>query len=292
MNLEDKIPSYLTGRTQLAATVVFAAFFAVVVLIVTVQYDTHNWFEIGPTATFGYTTLFILASILILSVSKRLMFRAARRVMLSWGRYIVWNLAEMAAIAILYTCLTAYLQGIGIISIPDVGVKVTLGRSFLITVLLTGIPYVIAGLYYAVQDRDNTIRLLNYGNVVTDTEPDPLEREKVTLFGDDGVMKLSISIRNIFYIESDDNYIKVWYADAGGEVKQYMLRCRLKTVEESFAGSPLVRCHRKYIVNLIRVDLISREKDGYYVKLDTPSLEPIPISKTYEAQVLLTFNSH
>ena len=292
MNLEDKIPSYLTGRTQLAATVVFAAFFAVVVLIVTVQYDTHNWFEIGPTATFGYTTLFILAGILILSVSKRLMFRAARRVMLSWGKYIVWNLAEMAAIAILYTGLTAYLQGIGLISIPDVGVKVTLGRSFLITVFLTGVPYVMAGLYYAVQDRDNTIRLLNYGNVVTDTEPDPLEREKVTLFGDDGVMKLSISIRNIFYIESDDNYIKVWYADAGGEVKQYMLRCRLKTVEESFAGSPLVRCHRKYIVNLMRVDLISREKDGYYVKLDTPSMDPIPISKTYEAQVLLTFNSH
>ena len=289
MNLEDKIPSYLTGRTQLAATVVFAAFFAVVVLIVTVQYDTHNWFEIGPTATFGYTTLFILASILILSVSKRLMFRAARRVMLSWGRYIVWNLAEMAAIAILYTCLTAYLQGIGIISIPDVGVKVTLGRSFLITVLLTGIPYVIAGLYYAVQDRDNTIRLLNYGNVVTDTEPDPLEREKVTLFGDDGVMKLSISIRNIFYIESDDNYIKVWYSDNKGGLQTYMLRCRLKTVEESFAGSDLIRCHRKFIVNMGKVKVLQKVGATYEITLDNEAIAPIPVTKTYIEGVLERF---
>ena len=62
-------------------------------------------------------------------------------------------------------------------------------------------------------------------------------------------------------------------------------------MEESFAGSPLVRCHRKYIVNLLRVSVISREKDGYYVKLDLSSVDPIPVSKTYEDQVLARFNS-
>ena len=291
MNLREYIPSYLCGRTQLAATVVFAALFAIVILLVTVVYDTQNWFSIGPDATFGYTTVFILGSIAILGVSKRLMYNATMRFSLIWITYILWNLAEMAAVAIFYTALTQHLFTIGLISVPNLGVPGTFARSFLITVFLLGVPYVMAGLYFGLRDRDNTIRLLNYGNVVTDAEPAPLEREKVTLFGDDGVMKLSISLKNLFYIESDDNYIKVWYADAGGEVKQYMLRCRLKTVEESFAGSPLVRCHRKYIVNLLRVSLISREKDGYYVNLDLAGAEPIPISKTYEEQVLSSFNS-
>ena len=291
MNLRDYIPSYLCGRTQLAATVVFATLFAIVVLLVTFYYDTHSWFSIGPTAAFGYTTLFILLSIFILAVSKRIMYRSTRRFTLDWGNYFLWNLTEMAVIAIIYTALTMHLQKTGVISIPDIGWQGTLLRSFLVTVLLIGIPYVIAGLYYAVQDRDNTIRLLNYGNVVTDSELSPLDREKITLFGEDGVMKLSISLMKLFYIESDDNYIKVWYSDSAGEVKQYMLRCRLKTVEESFAGSPLVRCHRKYIVNLLRANVISREKDGYYVKLDLPSAEPIPVSKTYEEQVLSRFNS-
>ena len=291
MNLRERIPSYLTGATQLAATVVFAALFAIVVLMVTVYYDSHSWFSVGPNATFGYTTAFILAAIAVLMVSKRLMYRSTRRFTLDWGSYLLWNLSEAVVIALLYTGLTMHLISIGLISIPDLGFQATLLRSFIITTLLIGVPYVIAGLYYALRDRDNTIRLLNYGNIVTDSEPSPLDREKITLFGEDGTMKLSISLMNLFYIESDDNYIKVWYADAGGGVKQYMLRCRLKTVEESFAGSPLVRCHRKYIVNLLRVSVISREKDGYYVNLDLSTVDPIPVSKTYEEQVLARFNS-
>lgn len=291
MNLRERIPSYLTGATQLAATVVFAALFAVIALTVTVYYDSHSWFSVGPNATFGYTTAFILSAIAVLLVSKRLMYRSTRRFTLDWGSYLLWNLTEVIVIALLYTGLTMHLFSIELISIPNLGFQATLLRSFIITTLLIGVPYLIAGLYYALRDRDNTIRLLNYGNIVTDSEPSPLDREKITLFGEDGTMKLSISLMNLFYIESDDNYIKVWYADAGGGVKQYMLRCRLKTVEESFAGSPLVRCHRKYIVNLLRVSVISREKDGYYVKLDLSSVEPIPVSKTYEEQVLARFNS-
>ncbi|MBQ3711119.1 MAG: DNA-binding protein [Bacteroidales bacterium] len=291
MNLRERIPSYLTGATQLAATVVFAALFAVIALTVTVYYDSHSWFSVGPNATFGYTTAFILAAIAVLMLSKRLMYRSTRRFTLDWGSYLLWNLAEVVVIALLYTGLTMHLFSIELISIPNLGFQATLLRSFIITALLIGVPYLIAGLYYALRDRDNTIRLLNYGNIVTDSELSPLDREKITLFGEDGTMKLSISLKNLFYIESDDNYIKVWYSDSAGEVKQYMLRSRLKTVEESFAGSPLVRCHRKYIVNLLRVDMVSREKDGYYVKLDLSSAEPIPVSKTYEEQVLARFNS-
>lgn len=291
MKLNEHIPSYLCGRTQLAATVVFATLFAIVVMLVTFYYDSHSWFTIGPTAAFGYTTVFILTGVLALAVSKRIMYRSTRRFTLNWGSYILWNLAEAAVIAVIYTVLTMHLQKMEVISIPDIGWQGTLFRSFLVTLLLLGVPYLIAGLYYAVQDRDNTIRLLNYGNVVTDSELSPLDREKITLFGEDGVMRLSISLMNLYYIESDDNYIKVWYSDSAGEVKQYMLRCRLKTVEESFAGSPLVRCHRKYIVNLLRASVISREKEGYYIKLDLSSAEPIPVSKTYEEHVLSRFNS-
>ena len=70
-----------------------------------------------------------------------------------------------------------------------------------------------------------------------------------------------------------------------------MLRCRLKTVEESFAGSDLVRCHRKYIVNISKVDVLSREKEGYYIDLGIETAHALPVSRTYEASVLSRFNS-
>jgi DNA-binding LytR/AlgR family response regulator len=70
-----------------------------------------------------------------------------------------------------------------------------------------------------------------------------------------------------------------------------MLRCRLKTVEESFQDSDLVRCHRKYIVNMQHVKVLTREKEGYVVDLDLEGSDPIPVTKTYEENVLRRFNS-
>ena len=70
-----------------------------------------------------------------------------------------------------------------------------------------------------------------------------------------------------------------------------MLRCRLKTVEESFAESDLVRCHRKYIINISKVQVLSKEKDGYQLDLGVESIGAVPVSKTYEAAVLSRFNS-
>lgn len=291
MPLKERIPSYLLGKTQLTATVVFSVLFAMFVLLAVCPYDSSNWFQFGPTSLFGFTTIFILASIAIMAVSKRLMYRSRLLFTMTWGQYILWNAAEILLLALFYTSMTSYIASLDLIEIKDMDFGSLLLRNFVVLLFSLGVPYVISALYFANQDKDNTIRLMNYGNVVSDAYPVPQDQEKITLFGDDGLLKLSVSLKNLYYIESDDNYIKVWYSDMGGDIKQYMLRCRLKTVEESFSGSQLVRCHRKYIVNLTKVLLLSREKDGYYLKLDMPSADPIPISKTYEDTVISRFNS-
>ena len=131
---------------------------------------------------------------------------------------------------------------------------------------------------------------MSYENIVTDEAPKadtPLQ--KITLFDNSGSLKLSLSPENLYYIESDDNYIKVWYTDSKGELKQYMLRCRLKTVEESFKGSDLVRCNRKYIVNIKKVRLLHKESEGYVLDLDNESIPPLPVTKTYTDVVLSHF---
>ena len=115
--------------------------------------------------------------------------------------------------------------------------------------------------------------------------------EKITLFDNSGDLKLCVSASNLYYIESDDNYIVVWYTDSKGDLKRYMLRCRLKTVEESFRGSSLVRCHRKYIVNMDKVKVLRKEKDGNKGDLHQAPIAPIPITKTYSENVLSRFNN-
>ncbi len=135
------------------------------------------------------------------------------------------------------------------------------------------------------------MRLTNMGNVVSDYMTPAQDDKVITLADNEGVMKFSVRMKNIYYIEADDNYIKVWYDDHTGNVKQYMLRCRLKTVEESFAESDLVRCHRKYIINISRIQVLSKEKDGYQIDLGVDSIGAVPVSKTYEPMVLQKYNS-
>ena len=64
-------------------------------------------------------------------------------------------------------------------------------------------------MYYAIQDKNQIIRLMNYGNVVSDEAVPVSQLEKITLFDNSGDLKLCVSASNLYYIESDDNYIVV-----------------------------------------------------------------------------------
>ncbi len=70
----------------------------------------------------------------------------------------------------------------------------------------------------------------------------------------------------------------------------YMLRSRLKTIEDSFKDSSLLRCHRKYIVNTKKVKVLRKEADGYFIDLDNEAIPPIAVTRTYLANVINHFS--
>lgn len=291
MSLYDRIPGYLLEKFQLTSTVVFAALFSLVFMLISIPFSDNVWFSLNWTESFAYTVVFFLISLLVVCISKRIMFKTRNRIVLNLLQYILWNLVEVVVICVLYTLFTVQGGRLGIIQPSDDPTERIFLSAMAYVIISLGVPYVVAALYFAINDKNNTIRLLNYGNVVSDAEPSPLTEKKITLTDNNGLIKLSISLSNLFYIESDDNYIKVWYEDSTGELKMYMLRCKLKTVEESFADSDLMRCHRKYIVNMSKVRLMTRDKNGFLLDLDEGKVEPIPVSKTYEEAVLARFNS-
>ncbi len=288
MFLNDKIPHYLLGKYQLIGTVTFAVLFAIVFLNIYIPYSDTAWFGLADSDTFLRTGLFVLLSVIILIISRMLMYRSKKEYDMVYWMYILWCAMEIIVISFIYVCFTLNLE------ISDFDTRWDIFRKVLpYSTISLGIPYLIAGMYFAIIDKNNTIRLMNYENVVTD-EPEKQETQlqKITLFDNSGALKLSLNPENLYYIESDDNYIKVWYTDNKGELKQYMLRCRLKTVEESFKGSGLVRCNRKYIVNIGRVATLRKESDGYMLDLDNEAIPPLPVTKTYTDIVLSYFTEN
>ena len=285
MFFKEKLPKYLLGKYQLIGTVTFSVLFAVVFLNISIPFSDTAWFELGNSVMFLHTLIFIAISILILICSRMLMYRSKVYYEMTYLAYIIWCITEVLVICGFYTWFTTD------ITMPRVGDEWFIFVKSLRSVSIAlGLPYLISGMYFAIIDKNNTIRLMNYDNVVTDepTKPDT-QTQRITLYDNSGALKLSLNPDNLYYIESDDNYIKVWYTDSKEELKQYMLRCRLKTVEESFKGSPLVRCHRKYIVNLSKVSMLRKESDGYVLDLDKEDIAPISVTKTYADKVLSHF---
>ena len=264
-SLSGKVPGYLLGKYQMTAIVVFTLLFAAVFLLL--------------SAPFSGNTFFLLASLIIV-LSRLILYKISKRSAPTYLKYIIWCVIEAVLVSLLYVFLQDRQDYLPL-----------LGDTLAKAVFALAPPHIIAALYFSLQEKDNVIRLMNYGNVVTDETYTAQNSQKITLFDNNGVMNLSVTAANLYFIESDDNYIKVWYRDNDGIMKQYMLRCKLKTVEDSFADSDLVRCHRQYIVNMAHVSMLYRLKDSYELRLDIEGLDPIPVTKTYESGVLSRFNS-
>ena len=245
MYLNTKLPAYLLGKYQLMGTVTFAVLFAIVFLNIYIPFSDTAWFRLGDSTMFLRTLIFVAVSICILIVSRMLMYQSKKNFEMTYIGYIIWCMMEIMVVAGFYTWTTLDIAP----PMNETNMDV-FSRAMIYSTISLGIPYLIAGMYFAIIDKNNTIRLMSYENVVTDEPIKAEEKQKITLYDNSGALKMSLNLDNLFYIESDDNYIKVWYTDNKGELKQYMLRCRLKTVEESFKNSGLVRCHRKYIVNI------------------------------------------
>lgn len=291
ISFREPTPKYLLSKHQLTWTVTFSALFAIVTILLSFPFDRHMWFTLSNRSVFVSSVIFVISTALAICFSRVLMYRKGKKGELAIGWYVIWNLAEILLVSIWYTAFTRISEAAGVFEVLVLSTGLLLLRSFIFCLLALGVPYLVASLYLALENKNNIIRLMNFSNVVSDTPEKPYEEKRITLFDSAGVLKFSIEADNLYYIESDDNYIKVWYTDSSAEIKQYMLRCPLKTVEESFAGSELVRCHRKFIVNITKVRILKSGKEGYKIDLGLDGVEFIPISKTYEQNVLARFNS-
>ena len=286
------LPEFLLGKNQMLGTVTFSVLFAIVFLNIYIPFSDTAWFRLGDSIFFLFTAGFIFISMLILIASRILMYHTRKWFRMTYLIYILWSIAEVVLICAFYTFVTIDVQQPATLTAMEI-----FSKALLYGTIALIIPEILSGMYYSIEDKDKTISLMNSMGVVTDEEQpssgDNIQHntsDKISLCDNSGSLKFSVSCSNLYYIESDDNYINIWYTDNSGALKMYMMRCRLKTVEETFRNSPLIRCNRKYIVNRQKVKVLKKERDGYVMELDNKSIPQIPVTKTYLKNVLKEFS--
>ena len=284
-----EIPMFMTSRKYLAVSVLFVIAFSVFFMVIYTPFSVSSWFSIKDMGSFGISVVFTVAAIAILAVSKTAIYLLRNRIRFTAARYIAWLMCENIVISLGYTILTfQLLPGITSSSIPAIAVRVL----FFVT-MITAIPYSLVTLYVAyrtkgeeleaaLDERDRLRGELRAGRAASETATAaaPQLPQMINLYDNNGTMRLTITVDSLYYLESQDNYVKVHYKH-NDKFSVYMLRSRTSSIEESLAGTGMIRCHRSYIINVRKIAFIGEEHKSYYVTLNDEQIKRIPVSKRY-----------
>jgi hypothetical protein len=275
---EKNIPSYLTGKTNIVRFVLFTAVFALVFINIYDPFGVEAWYhKVTEFQRFFYSSLVILLGMLVIVVSRILMWLISRKKDLRYGEYGLWIFSEIVSMALAYSLIQKiFLEG-------TAEFMTVFNKSLQITALVILLPYAILWLYLSLQEKS---RLLEKLSKTPAKESIPFGM--IPFHDEKKVLRISIKSDDLLYLESADNYVFIHYLDHN-KISKYMIRNSLKNIETELWNAGLLRCHRSFMVNFEKVKLIKKEKDGLNLELDTPNKLSIPVSKTYIEQIIRKF---
>lgn len=270
--LTRKIPAYHYERSNLLRLVLFTAVFDLVFINIYKPFSSLTWYPVSEFKFFLFSSLVILTGVLVVAISRVIMYYYTKRRTLNYLEYAIWIASEIFFMSLFYTTYSAYLR-------PERDVMEIFMESTENTFLVLLLPYAILMLYFSWRDKEQ--KLLMMENDKNDTNG---SLAVISFLDANGELRLSVKRTNLLYIESADNYVRIWYLNKG-IITSFMLRNTLKAMEETFEGTNILRCHRSYMVNFEQVKVIRREKDGIYLEFGVEKVPDIPISKTYSEKV-------
>lgn len=297
-----KLPHYLIEKNNLIVQVTISVLFAIAFLAVYIPLSntTTSWFSLEDPDKFMYTAFFIIFSTIFLIFSRVMMFYMSKRLIrFTLPKYIFWMLGEIALIGLFH----AYIS-LGIIHVEnyvgDYSKALIIGKSILITFIALGFPFIVTDLSFALLDAQRVLRIAK--SVIMSNEANAQNQQKnnqseqtvtdnpdIINFNDyTGALKFTVKLENIYYIKAEGNYVNVYYDNKGG-ISTFVLRNKIQSIEDAFAGTPLMRCHRTYIVNSNNIKLIRNEEDGYFIDFNQTGLEAVPVSNTYREKIVKRF---
>lgn len=282
--MKKELPKYLLDKNNLIVQLTISVLFAIVFLVIYSPYSDTAWFATRFSDKFLYTSFFIILSTIFLIISRVIMYYSSKKLIrFTYLKYVIWDLAEIIIIGSFHSIIS-----IGIIHIAGYSTAYIWSKSILITFVALGFPYIVTSLWFALTDARNLLMVTNSEKVASDGEVIPDDIDIINITDNKGVLRLTLKLDNLYYIKSDGNYVKVFYIKKG-EVSTFLLRSKIQAIEETFANTPLVRCHRTYIVNINKIKILRNEPEGYYIDFDRPELESIPMSKTYSDKIVKKF---
>jgi len=279
-DIQKQIPDYLVEKSNIIRLIIFTALFALVFINIYSPFGADKWFSLTKLQFLTYSSLIILTGVLVVVISRIIMYLVCKKKIINLLQYLAWIAAEILCMASFY----AIFQKFVLKDFRPVTDLVKLSASNTALVLL--LPYSISWLYFSWRDKKEKIARMEELSSFTGSA-----KEMIPFYDDKSILKFSVKKENLIYLESTENYVNIFYLN-NGKISKYLLRDTMKKMEEKFTGTDIIRCHRSYMVNFEKVRVIRKEKDGLKLDFDDPLISDIPVSKTYVDNVMETFSKY
>ena len=283
--MRKKIPYNLIKISNSLKFILFVIIFAFTFILIFAPSGSPKFSAVEGGQFATHAALVCSIGLIVLIVSRLILFFYCKaNNMVSYGTYILWVVAEIAAIS-LFCNLYAWLVGHYYYGL-QIGYFQIAGDTFLYCTSILMIPYIITTLYFELADRNMYIERFRKKMGIVAEKDDT--RHQILFSDEKGNLRLSVNIDNLYYIEAADNYVNICYKNKERTTK-FCLRNTLKNIENMDFAPDLVRCHRSYIINFKKVKVLKKEKTGLFVELDDKDIPDLPVSKTYAQLVLDKF---
>lgn len=281
--LDQPIPKYIFSYKRQAMSVLSMAVIAVVFILIFRPFNIYQSLDfIIEGSLKGWITstedAFVLALSSVVTVAatlilcSRMILVRSRSVELTYRGFLVWCGIEFVIVALGITIWSAALFHQEYASLLRLFFNV-LGR----TTCILFIPYILSLLYTIIMDKAHQLKTLKE-SIANDEEE--LQKAYILLYDEHNEMRLSVKREDLIMIESADNYICVWYLN-NEQIKKTMIRNTMKRVAQQLSNCSIQRCHRSYMINMDRVKVLRRDKEGVFIEFGIEGVFDVPISKTY-----------
>ena len=283
--MNTKIPAYLYEKSNVLRLIFFTAIFGLLFINIFQPFGSQNWYpNISQFKYFFFSSLIILTGMLVVVVSRVIMLAFVKKHTIIYWQYGVWVLVEILSMSLFYSLFAKF--------IPKEGLNrdfiEIFNQSTVNTSLIILLPYSILWLYFSWNEKNIILQKLSQ-------EEQSPEVQKKSLIGfpdEKGELKISVMLENLLYVDSADNYATIHYLNKS-KLSHFLIRNSLKWMEENLTKeTPLVRCHRSFLVNLDKVKVLRKTKDGILLELDAVNTPDIPVSKTYYERVMAKFSQY
>jgi len=284
-----ELPSYLLEKNNVVRMILFTTVYSLVFINIFRPFNSETWIpNNNSTNYFMYSSLMVLVGMVVVSISRIIMNFVVKKVQLTFPDYVLWLVSDAVVVSLFYVFIAYKVRFIDnfLSDHPEMttweAIYNIFWKSTANTVWMLLIPYTISLLF--LDNQHIKSKLKEMGDRGADNNIVHLKDEK-------GEIRLSINIENILYAESADNYVIVKYIN-NDKIVDFLLRTNLKKLSDDLRDTPIQRCHRSFMINLLHVTSLKKDQTEFVIQFDTTSIKDITVSKSYQDSIMEAFTKY